>query len=227
MQKTAKKKYWLFLMAVILCWGLLPGETNASVASSDVWQTVLPTTEVTASSEYLTRDGQTILLNPLTESRTISISVKTNHSQMEGSLSYTVTPANAVTVSASEELTATQAGAEAALVLTPGQVDAETKATIAVRWEGQSGQVLVADFVTVVAPEETRQWPQVRQDATLTVGAEAMPGVAVPVTVTYPADTTQVVLSLNSGAAFPALTGIAAPAGSDPASARAQPPEWK
>ena len=210
MKKTAKKAYWLLLTAVVLlyCSGIMLGESYGSMVSTDVWQTWLHTASVTASSDYLVQGGQRVLLKPLTAERTLRVSLKTNHSQMNGNLSCTVYPENVVTVQAEQNITATQDGVGVDLVLTPGDVTTETPVTITVRWTAESGQVLQADFMTTVALETAQQtqWPQGQVDATMTVGAEVVSGAAIPVILNYGTDTQQILLSLAEGAEFPANT---------------------
>lgn len=210
MKITAKKAYWLLLTAAVLlcCSGMMLGESYGSMASADAWQTRLPTAAVAVSSDYLVQGGQRVLLKPLTAERTIRVSLKTNHSQMNGSLSCTASPENAVTVQAEQTLTATQAGIDAELVLTPGDVTEETRVTITVRWTAESGQILQADFLTTVAPETAEQTghAQAQVDATMSVGTEVVSGAAIPVVLSYGTDTQQILLSLAEGAEFPANT---------------------
>lgn len=212
MPKPEKKIYWLVLMTAtvfFLC-ALMPGGSYGSMVSSDTWQTQLQTSAITVTGDYLTQGGQRVLLAPLTEERTVRFSLKADRLQMNGNLAYTVSPTNAVTVHGGKTLTATQAGAAGELVLTPGAVSQETAVTVTVRWTGENGQVLQADFLTTVAPGTTPEQPQQTQPqggATMTVGAETAIGAATPVNVTYPAGTEQLVLSLEGGAAFPAGTG--------------------
>lgn len=210
MEKTAKKTYWLALTAAVIlcCAGLMLGKSYGSMATADAWQTQLQTSAATVSSDYLVQGGQRILLKPLTAERTISVSLKTNHSQMNGNFSCTVSPEDAVTVQSEQTLTATQAGISVELVLTPGDVTEETPVTITVCWTAESGQVLQADFLTTVAPETVQQTQQtqVQMEAAMTVGTEVVSGAAIPVILSYGADAQQILLSMADGAEFPANT---------------------
>lgn len=208
MKPSVKRICWLCLTMAALCCSTHPNESYASMVTSDAWQTGMQTSAVRVTGDYLTQGGQTVLLAPLTEARTVNFSVKTDRSQMNGTLSYTVSPGDAVTVQLNDALTATPTGGTGALTLIPGQVTQQTQVTVQVRWTGTDGTVLAGDFTTTLLPDQS-QLPEQSENpvqAQWLVGEETVPGAAIPITVQHPADTRQIILSLGDNRAFPAGT---------------------
>ena len=227
MRKPTNQIAGLFLMATSILLGCLlhPGESYASVRSLNLWQTKLQTAALSVTSDYLVEGGQSVLLQDLTEARTIEVRLQSNQSPISGTVEYTVTPENAVTVETAETVEVSAEGTVLGLTLTPAQLAEDTAVTITVSWTAESGKVLKADFCTLVpkteevtgepeeseptVPEETEPVPeqQAEKEApTLTVMEEFVPGSAVVIKIKHPENCEKILLGLAEGAAFPAGT---------------------
>ncbi len=213
MKKAIRNTYWLFLaLAVVLslCIGLWPEDSYASVRSEAVWHTGLHTSAVKVSCTYLKEEGQTVLLNDLTQTRTITLTLTSNREVVNGTLHYTVSPQNAVSVQIPETVNATKAGTQVELVLTPKEVAQDTEVTLSLVWASETGETLRGDYqFTVPGQETSTKDTQTKQNtaenAKLTVMEQFVPGAAVAVTVQHPSRNEKIVLSM-AGNHFPAGT---------------------
>lgn len=212
MRKNRTKTYWLLISTAIcaaLGCGLMISESYASVRSEAVWQTGLQTASVAVSSDYLAKDGQTVLLNPLTDKKTVSLTLRTSGQTKAGTLSCMVIPENALNVEAPATATATAEGTQVDLILTPAAVAQDTQVTLSVSWSAETGEQLRGDFVAVIPAEEAgAQQPSVQQaelEASMTVMEEFVTGSAVMVALSHPSDTRELSLSM-AGQLFPAGT---------------------
>ena len=212
MEKRGTKTYWLLTITAVLfalsC-GLFIQDSYASRRSEAVWQTGLQTAPLTVTSDYLAEDGQTILLNPLAQERTVSFKLTTNQKTRTGTLSWTVTPENALNVQAPATATATAEGTQVDMTLTPGTVAQDTQVTVSVCWSAESGEQLQGDFIMLIPTEGSaeQQTPaeQAELDASMTVMEEFVADSAIMVALSHPSDTQQLLLSM-AGQAFPAGT---------------------
>ena len=206
MERRGTKTYWLLMITAILfalgC-GLFIQDSYASRRSEAVWQTDLQTAPLTVTSDYLAEDGRTILLDPLTQERTVSFKLTTNQKTRTGNISYTVTPANAVTVQAPAAATATTGGTQVDIRLIPAAANNE-KVTLSVCWSAETGEQLRGDFVMQLPAQEEEPQPE-QLDASMKVMEAYAADSAVVVTLTHPADARQAVLSM-AGEKFPAGT---------------------
>ena len=77
MERRGTKAYWLLIITALflVSGGLFVGESYASRRSEAVWQTDLQTAPQTVTSDYLAKDGRTVLLEPLTGERTLSFTL--------------------------------------------------------------------------------------------------------------------------------------------------------
>ena len=211
MEKFLKSTYWLILIAavgILLVCGMIPEESYANMRSEAVWQTGLQTSAVKVSADYLIAGSQTVLLKDLTEARTVELTFSTNRQSVNGTLRYSVTPQNAVSVTAPETVTATTAGTKAELVLTPIAVAQDTDVVLSLVWTGDNGETLQGDFRFVVPSAGNQEEPQLQNKATestITAMEKFVPGTAIAVTVGHPADCRQIAISL-AGETFPAGT---------------------
>ena len=213
MKHTVKKAYWLFLAVAtsISCvFGLLPNDSYASFRNEAVWETGLQTSAVKVTADYLHEDGQTVLMQDLTQSRTVRLVLTANREALNGTLSCSVSPKNAATVAAPQTVTVTDVGTVVELVLTPNAVAQDTDAVLSVSWSTQKGQILQGNFHFAVPAQGAQQGNSAGSEKTVSgVTMSAMkqfaPGSAVALTVKYPSDCQQIRLSL-AGEAFPAGT---------------------
>ena len=216
MEKAIKSTYWLILVVMVgtlLLLGLIPGESYANMRSEAVWQTGLQTSATKISADYLKEGGQIVILKDLTQTRTIELMFSTNRENVSGTLSYSVSPKNAVSVQAPETVNATAAGTTASLILTPAAVSQDTPVVLSIRWTAWSGEVLTGNFhFTIPAQAGNQAQTQPVQSAVpgveISAIAQFVPGTAIPVTVAHPVDCEQIVLSL-AGENFPAGTRYA------------------
>lgn len=213
MKIAVKKAYWLFLAVAtcVLCvFGLLSKDSYASVRNEAVWETGLQTSAVKVTADYLNTEGQTVLLQALTQSRTVRLVLTANREALSGTLTCSVSPQNAATVQAPETVTATDAGSAVELILTPGAVAQDTDAVLSVCWTAQNGQILQGDFHFSVPAQSVQQEDSLSSEntvsgVTLNAMEQFVPGSAVALTVKYPSDCQQIRLSL-AGEVFPAGT---------------------
>lgn len=213
MNITAKRAYWLFLVVAVcvLCvFGLSPKDSYASVRNEAVWETGLQTSAVKVTADYLCEDGQTVLMNDLTQSRTVRLILTANREAIGGTLACSVSPQNAATVQAPETVTVTDTDTVVELILTPGVVSQDTYAVLSVCWTAENGQTLQGDFHFAVPAQSAQQEDSLRSEKTVsgvTINAmkQFVPGSAVALTVKYPSDCQQIRLSL-AGEVFPAGT---------------------
>ena len=213
MNKTAKRAYWLFLVVAVcvLCvFGLSPKDSYASVRNEAVWETGLQTSAVKVTADYLCEDGQTVLMNDLTQSRTVRLILTANRETLNGTLSCSVSPQGAATVEAPKTVAVTDAGTVVELFLTPNAVARDTDAVLSVSWTTQKGQSLQGKFCFTVPVQGTQQENSTISEKTVsgvTINAmkQFVPGSAVALTVKYPSDCQQIRLSL-AGEVFPAGT---------------------
>lgn len=204
MEKRGTKTYWLLIVTAIFfamgC-GLFLEDSYASPRGEAVWQTGLQTAPLTVTSDYLAEDGRTVLLDPLTQERTVSFMLTTNQKTRTGTISCTVTPANAATVQAPTTATATTGGTRVDIRLTP--VASHEKVTLSVSWSAETGEQLKGDFVMQSSAEQGSQPEQM--DASIKVMEAFVANSAAVVNLTHPADAQRIVLSM-AGNAFPAGT---------------------
>ena len=208
-----KNTYWLiFAVAVVLLLvgSLLPEESYASVRSEAVWQTGLHTSAVKVSCTYLKEDGQIVLLNDLSQTRTIELELTSNREVVKGTLHYTVSPVNAVAVQILGTANATAEGSKVRLTLTPGAVMQDTEVTLALCWTAETGETLSGDFRFAVpgqgsTSDDTQGKQNNTANAKMTIMEQFVPGAAVAVTVEHPSSNERIVLSL-AGNNFPAGT---------------------
>lgn len=214
MLKTEKKTCWLLMITAvcaILGCALMRSESYASMRSEAVWQTGLQTASVTVSSDYLAEGGQTVLLDTLTQERTLSFKLTSNRLTRSGTVSWAVTPENALTVQAAEAATATAEGAQVDMTLTPGALAQDTEVTLSVYWTAETGEQLQGDFVMLLPgqeeaeQQEQTQAEQTEVEASMTAMESFVAGSAIVVTLNHPSDTKQLLLSM-AGEAFPAGT---------------------
>ena len=116
MEKMRKSTYWLFLIAlavVLLTGSLFPKESYANMRSEAVWETGLQTSAVKVSADFLKEGGQNVLLWDLTQQRMMDLTFTTNRGSVNGTLQYSVSPQNAVSVQAPTNVKATAEGTKA------------------------------------------------------------------------------------------------------------------
>ena len=213
MKKWIRNTYWLLFAAaaaLLLTVGLWPEASYASVRSEAVWHTGLHTSAVKVSCTYLKAEGQTVLLQDLTQKRTVGLTLTSNREIVNGTLHYTVSPKNAVSVQIPETANATQDGTQVDLVLTPNAVAQDKEVTLCLKWTSETGEILQGDFCfTVPGEKTTSNNTQTKQDtvsnAKLTVMEQFVPGAAVAVMVRHPSQNEKIVLSM-AGNPFPAGT---------------------
>ena len=213
MKKWIRNTYWLLFAAaavLLLTVGLWSGTSYASVRSEAVWHTGLHTSPVKVSSTYLKAEGQTVLLNNLIQKRTVGLMLTSNRGTVNGTLHYTVSPKNAVSVQIPETVNATQDGTQVDMVLTPNVVAQDTEVMLSLKWTSETGEILRGDYrFTVpgqaIIPTDTQTKQDTVSNAKLTVMEQFAPGAAVAVTVRHPSQNEKIVLSM-AGNHFPAGT---------------------
>lgn len=166
MKLVKRKAYWGLLSAAMVAAAalLLVRPTYSHYANTTYWNTVLSPTVTTVTSDCLTQDGQTILLNDLTleldedgEAASTAIPISFNAPVgTEGTLKYSVSGETAAVLSVELPDTIAGGATTAVLLLTPIlTVHAPTEAEILVTWT--VGDAVRTGTFRVTVPEVTQE----------------------------------------------------------------------